>query len=379
MNADVHEAGEDWEFRNADTQYLTHNIHRYSGKFIPQIARRVIEMTTAPGDLIVDPYCGSGTTILEAILLGRRAIGIDLSPLAVEISKAKTTQIDPRQARCVLQELSEALTARHDGSQSLFGASGALEVHQDARSSDPWFTKWFQRPVLEDLIAIDLSVRSISDTSIRRLGRVALSDVLRRHSNAHSGYPNVMFDKSAPPKPSPIPRFLKRFREIVDACIHLSTSEISHNFSTIIRGDASRLPLGTNTATAFVTHPPYIGSIPYAEYGSLSLKWLGHEPKELDKKLTGGKRQSKDVVDRFAVGYRSMISEASRVLKPGGILFTLTGDPTVKGAMVDLAEMTREYAAESGLVVFESNTRAGVNRRANKMKHETLLWFRKQS
>lgn len=83
----------DWEYVDAETQNLTHNVHRYSGKFIPQIAARAIEILSKEGDTILDPYCGSGTTLLEAALLGRNSIGIDLSPLAALIAKVKTTPI----------------------------------------------------------------------------------------------------------------------------------------------------------------------------------------------------------------------------------------------------------------------------------------------
>ena len=85
--------GQPWDYTDANTQFLTHNIHRYSGKFIPQIAARAISLLTQPGDLVVDPYCGSGTTLLESALLGRRAVGVDLNPLAVLITRVKTTPI----------------------------------------------------------------------------------------------------------------------------------------------------------------------------------------------------------------------------------------------------------------------------------------------
>ena len=81
---EINEIG--WEFKNSDTQYLSHNIHRYSGKFIPQIAHSAIELLTSPGDVVLDPYLGSGTTALEAMLLGRKCIGVDLNPLAIPVS-----------------------------------------------------------------------------------------------------------------------------------------------------------------------------------------------------------------------------------------------------------------------------------------------------
>src|SRR4051794_11235644 len=83
----------DWECVDADTRYLTHGVHRYSGKFIPQIARQVITLLTQPGDIVLDPYCGSGTTLIEAYLIGRQAIGIDMNPLAVLLARTKCTPI----------------------------------------------------------------------------------------------------------------------------------------------------------------------------------------------------------------------------------------------------------------------------------------------
>lgn len=74
--------------------YLTHNIHKYTAKLIPHIPRYLITKHAPEGSLVLDPFCGSGTTILEARLLGHCAIGIDINPLAVLISKVKTTPLD---------------------------------------------------------------------------------------------------------------------------------------------------------------------------------------------------------------------------------------------------------------------------------------------
>ena len=74
-----------------DKTYLTHNFHSFPAKFVPQIPKTVIEKFTKPKDLVLDPFCGSGTTLVEANLAGRDSIGLDTNPLAVLISKCKTT------------------------------------------------------------------------------------------------------------------------------------------------------------------------------------------------------------------------------------------------------------------------------------------------
>lgn len=370
-----------WEYADADTQYLTHNIHRYSGKFIPQIAARAISILTQPGELVVDPYCGSGTTLVESVLLGRRAIGIDLNPLAVLIARVKTTPIPKLALSELVQTLSNELALSNvDSKPSLFREPSEKtnsKFYKDRRFNCEWYRKWFQPHVLIELIAIDSAIQKLDQEAISNFARVAFSDILRRSSNAHSGYPNVMFDKNAPKKGSPIPPFFKTLKRNLEMVASLSTSSTSWSDAKVIHGNATSLPMDDNTVDAIVSHPPYIGSIPYAEYGMLSLRWLGIDAKQLDRELTGGRRQSKDVVRRFEDGYSHMLSETQRVLRPGRYAFLMVGSPVVRGQFVDLAQMTFKLAANAGLEFAARAKRYGVNRRANKMGAEHLLFFRK--
>lgn len=71
---------------------LTHNLYQYPARFSPMFAKTVIENFSKPGDLILDPFMGSGTTLVEAMVAGRKCLGTDISPLAVFIAKTKTTR-----------------------------------------------------------------------------------------------------------------------------------------------------------------------------------------------------------------------------------------------------------------------------------------------
>ena len=373
--------GESWEYADAETQYLTHNIHRYSGKFIPQIASRAISLLTCPGDVVLDPYCGSGTALLESMLLGRSAIGVDLSPLAVLIARVKINPISSNRLEDLVRALNISLSNIDAGDQlplfqKVIGAKSS-KSEEDVRLTLDWYNKWFQIGVLQDLVEIDIAIRAIDDEALRDVARVAFSDILRRSSNAHSGYPNVMFDKNAPQKASPIRPFLKALKRIVEMITSLSLANTSWPNVSVIQGNATSLPIGDAEVDAVISHPPYIGSIPYAEYGVLSLHWLGADSKELDRELTGGRRQTKDVVTRFEAGYDQMLKEAARVLKPGRHAFFMVGNPTVRGNVVDLAEMTLRLAENAGFEFLIRGERKGVNRRANKMGSEHLLFFRK--
>ena len=87
-----------WSFADKtrkDTSYATHGYHRYPAKFIPQIVSRLLEKYTKEGDLIVDPFGGCGTTLVESKIMGRCSIGVDINPAAVLITEAKITPILP--------------------------------------------------------------------------------------------------------------------------------------------------------------------------------------------------------------------------------------------------------------------------------------------
>ena len=372
-----------WEYADADTQHLTHNIHRYSGKFIPQIAARAISLLTGPGDLVVDPYCGSGTTLLESALLGRRAIGVDLNPLAVLITRVKTTPIPEAPLNELARSLGNtlAMAARESGLPLFQGAAqeGALKSDLDPRFYHGWYRKWFQPHVLRELLAIDEAICNVDDFLLRDVARVAFSNILRRSSNAHSSYPNVMYDKNSPQKGSPIPLFLRALKLNLEMVASLSNVTAPWSDVHVVQGNATALPMSSNTVDAVISHPPYVGSVPYAEYGALSLRWLGVDPKQLDRQLTGGRRQSRDVLQRFENGYGQMLKETQRVLQPGRHAFLMVGNPTVRGENVDLAQMTLKLAGDAGLELVARAERYGINRRANNMGAEQLLFFRKPS
>jgi len=84
----------DWSFVDDNTGFLAHDIHPYPAKFIPQIPGTLICRLSVRGELVLDPFGGSGTTALEAVRLGRRAVSVDANPLSALIGRAKTACVD---------------------------------------------------------------------------------------------------------------------------------------------------------------------------------------------------------------------------------------------------------------------------------------------
>jgi len=95
----------EWDFKDFTTQYLTHTFHSYPARFIPQIPLTFIKLFTTEKETVLDPFCGCGTTLVEAFLNNRNSIGNDFNPLAALISKVKTTLIDESEFRYLNKKL----------------------------------------------------------------------------------------------------------------------------------------------------------------------------------------------------------------------------------------------------------------------------------
>lgn len=254
---------------------------------------------------------------------------------------------------------------------------GGVESKNLWRQTDEWHMKWFQPHVLEQLIQLYDIIQSITDEQAEDIAMVAFSSILRRFSNASSKYPNVMYDKNVKRKPLPAPFFLETLRSIVDGLRELSVM-IPEDVNVEIRlCNNLHTHLGEASVDAIITHPPYIAAIPYAEYGSLSLHWMGYNERVLDKELTGGRRHSKKVVDFFYEDYKCFFNECYRVLKPGRYAFLMVGNPTSNGNVVELDAMTTELAQGAGFEYITKAVRTGMNRRGNNMGEEHLIFLRK--
>ena len=166
-------SGEFRKYIGKQVSYATHGIHRYPAKFIPQVPRCCMEAYSDAGDSVLDPFMGSGTTLLESFFCGRNSYGIDIHPLAKLIAKVKITPLEP----VGLNEVAEDLIAR---------------VKSDQEDNSEWIPEipnrdhWFRRSVLDELATVKKNIWSMKKGDQQDFFKVCLSSIVRKVSNSDS-------------------------------------------------------------------------------------------------------------------------------------------------------------------------------------------------
>lgn len=386
----------DWEFLKDDTRYGTHDFHRYSSKFIPQIARNLIEIFSNPGETVLDVFLGSGTTCVEAELLGRKSIGVDLNPVAYLIAKVKNTPIEDRVLDKNVKELLDKirnkiaiLREKEDSNLKLFSST-----HEKIVVNQPIFPnieKWFQPQVLKELSIIKDCVNEIEINEIRLFFVCAFSAILRSVSNAHSCYGNLMINKQKGLVGNTFETFERQILLMIEGMKSFN-KQVKKATSHIYCSDSRHLSfIDSNSIDLIVTHPPYISAVPYAEYQKLSLNWLKEcfanvfdnkcteylNPRTLDKEIIGGQRSKMNVIDRFMDSMELVFEEMYRVLKRGKYCCVVIGHPTVRGKIVELSDDLVRLATKTGFDHFYTITRGNHRTTMGKMKKEYILILKK--
>ncbi len=273
----------DLDFCNQNTLYGSHGLHPFAAKCPPQLARWAIEHFSEPGETVLDPMVGSGTTLVEARLLGRNALGLDIDPLARLLSEVKSTSIEPsrlkREGAALLRRISE-------DSEGLKNAEGnQLPADLVARCQPPQVDHldyWFLPTVTTDLALIKYHIMS-SDTPVdlRNFFLVAFSSlILARTSVANAR--DIVHSRHHYMKHELPPDVCARFQQRLGTmtrmmedfwkrCLEMSDKTVS---TKIIGSDARKISVSDGTIDLVFTSPPYCSALDYTRAHQLAVAWL---------------------------------------------------------------------------------------------------------
>lgn len=381
-------AGADWAFTAANTRYLTHDLHPYPAKFPPQIPGQLIAALSMPGDLIFDPFGGSGTTALEAVRLGRRAISIDANPLSALLGRTKTAYFDAEMA-AQLRSL-EGLVESHIAAASGKGANWSeslLATHVSHIPEIPNFTKWFCDAAAGELALLRHLISKVTQGAAADAALVAFSRIVTRVSNQDSETRYV-----AVPKQIPVGFTLRAYLESLRSVAKKmeaakkvtlgASAEFSH-------GDA-RFDIGRTVAPAsvdlIVTSPPYPNATDYHLYHRFRLFWLGWDPRTLGAVEIGShlkhQRKGTDFAE-YEAEMTLVLSGCLEALQPGRHAVFIVGDAVFKGEQFSTSDALAESAARCGFEVLGTvsrqihSTKRSFAHAARRARSEELLILRR--
>jgi len=315
-------------------QYLTHWIYPYKGKFHPQMIRALINIIgLKEGDTLFEPFSGSGTTALEAQLLGVNLIGIDVSPLCVIQGKVKT--------------------------QSIFAFDEILSLK--GKVTDSISTNLFSIEKNYYEMLDDLTENETAKDFYKLARLVAVSDNSRRNRNFSTSFVKNL---------DLVIKSVKFYLEIKDK-LELNLGNISINI-----GDARNVDLPDNSVDGIITSPPYSIALDYVQNDEHSLSALGFNVSELRENFIGVRGNGKNKLNLYNEDMEKTYNEIYRVLKPGKFAVIVIGNATYQGNEVKTVEYTIEYMKKLGFSL-ENNIDKIIFGLYNVMKKEHILIFKK--
>ena len=285
------------------TRYSAHGLHEYKGKFNPQIVRAILNILNIPvGSRIIDPFCGSGTSLIECGHLGIDAIGTDINPLAVFIANAKLAAVN-----IPAGELRRSLSAVIKRQRTVKTPKKGRDL-----AREEYLLSWFTPEIYRVIERFRIAIEAMGEPFANPLLAIA-SNLLRDYSLQDPNDLRIRRRKT----PLPEKPFAKAYEEAATLFIEKleDAQEIVNSHKARSRAllidsrHATGKKLGTKGKfDCALTSPPYATALPYIDTQRLSLVWLGLIPPSeiipLEARLVGsrevrGARSKKELLDKL--------------------------------------------------------------------------------
>jgi SAM-dependent methyltransferase len=342
-----------------------HNIYSYHAKFNPTIPKNLIEKYSSEGDLILDPFCGSGTTLLEAIKLNRRSIGVDINPIGILSSRVKTSSYSKNE---ILFYLDKILSEE-------YGEVNTLPSFPDREF-------WFNEKTLNDLGQIHSRILEITEIRIRDYFYLVLLSILnncsRRRATWNLGYiaDNVMPNKD-------------NFIDVRDVFISKVRKNLENSLPVITELNKSLcfemdiMDFECHGINTIVTSPPYPFAVDFIKYNRLALYWMEKPVDELSKREVGArnKRNRAESLDLFFTEMERIYLHIMEMVVDEGYWCMTIGNTSRDKKKIYFVEWTIDLFQKYNWVLIENEIRDLKNQTMaqKRIPQEHVLVFKKLS
>jgi len=334
-----------WQAAVGEAARLTHGFHTYPARMHPGIARALIATLSAHGARVLDPFCGSGTVLIEALAAGRRALGVDLNPLAIRIAEVQC-ELRGRDGRARFEHVLERTV----------GASLArVRARRKVRAPLSARERAFYDPhVLLELAGLHAEIEAVDNARDRRALEVVFSALLVKFSRQRADTTRELASKRIR-KGLASEFFLRKGRELSQRWAALAQAAGDAAVPPrLVCGDARELPaLLGNTQTAasafelVLSSPPYGGTYDYHAHHARRYAWLGIDAEAFFRDELGARRRlsrASGAAARWDAELAASLRAIAGVCRPGARVVLLLGDAAVGGVRVDAREQLTRLA-----------------------------------
>jgi hypothetical protein len=314
-----------------------HGFHSYPARMHPTVARRLVELFAPSGGVVLDPFCGSGTVLVEARLAGRAAIGVDLNPLAAALATLKVSAITRLQAEALV---AEARQIGVQGEARRKGRAGAIRRYPevDARQFEPH--------VLLELDSIREGIARSRPGFASSALWLVLSSILTKVSRKRGDTAEVEEQPRRLASGYTLRLFFRKAEELAaQLADYTRLLPRSAKPARGICGDARELSgLEPSSVDVVISSPPYPGNYDYLAHHETRLRWLSMNPAALASAEIGARRKLERLgpgAARAAFGrdMTTVLEASGRVLRTGGVVLLVIADSVVAGRVMRADEM----------------------------------------
>jgi len=385
-----------WDFKGENTQYLTHTFHSYPARFIPQIPRefiRILNFTIKKP--IFDPFCGCGTTLVEAKLAGKDSVGSDMNPLAVLITKVKVTPIEPKllntETKELLKNIKRVIVREKSKVRSLLDFTENIEVEGKKYYIPPLpernvRTK-FTPEIKRELAIIKSYIDEIKDQDIRDFCYVCFSSTIRTIISSRSRHKLDVFKIFSSKLNSMIKNMSQFFYKCDKSAKAIVCQRDARNLKLKIVENDPDIPFEDESFDLIITSPPYVNALDYYREHMYNMVWLGMNWKLFKKAEIGG--HSHFIQNRFRLLSEYLadmirsFNEMSRLLAFNKFCIVVIGSSTVEDELIETYKHLIKIGELVGLSFQKLVTRnIAVERKytsksIGKINEEQIIIFRK--
>lgn len=312
----------DWDFVGQRGSDGFAGFHWYPARQVPQVPAILLGYLSDVGERVLDPFCGSGTTLVEAKCLGRSGHGIDTNPVAVMMAEAKLGRYSADEFSAYSLELRKRIdTLLTEYGDLVPEKSPLVSTAPNAQEN----SRWYHPATLTELAAVWLAIQEVG-SPYRNAAYSAFSSILRFacSQDKHWGWicdnvwpKNMLYRDAVKLFTAKLSEFGATAAAFADAEMrsdaHLSYRLDTGRCSDILRCEDDR------SVDVVITSPPYYGVTDYVRSQRLTFLWLGGEFEQARQAETGArfKRRRKESLVDYLREMSESFREVARVLRPG--------------------------------------------------------------